>query len=232
MTYIGSDLKFRITTTKDDFTLAGCPFCIVIKNSYGRVVKRIQKGDCFFDTEGQWYFNVENVKEGLHTAVFVGAYEDDDYAKQQRTWTDIQPLYNGSVCCCTTATDPHRCCEDHKVHYEQVWDVSIDGEDYLADRYGRYVYTSDGKRIMFKNQIIDDIEDMGKVKMKMTGEEFLKLMESKEPNSEINTIPELMDAMRGISDDETVQHDVDERIEAHDQENEASDEDIDSIFPD
>ena len=227
MTYIGSDLKFRVTTTKDDFTLAGCPFCIVIKNSYGRVVKRIPKADCFFDTEGRWYFNVESVKEGPHTAVFVGAYEDDDYAKQQRVWTDIQPLYNGTTDCCGSAADQtHHCGGHHDVQYEQVWLVSIDGEDYLADSYGRYVYTSDGKRIQFKNQIIDDIEDMGKVKMKMTGDEFLQLIEGREQNSEINTIPELFDAARGISDDRTIIEEIEEQQE----ENEASDKDIDSIF--
>ena len=47
----------------------------------------------------------------------------------------------------------------------------------------------------------------------MTGDEFLKLIEGREPNSEINTIPELMDAMQGISDDRTVKEEIEDEID-------------------
>lgn len=204
---VGTDLKFRITTTKDDFTLAGCPFFIIIKNSYGRVVKRIQKTDCFFDTEGRWYFNVENIKEGMHTAVFVGVYEDDDYAKQQRAWTDIQPLYDGTTDCWP---HHHHCCSNtHEVQYEQVWTVNLADGEYLADRDGNFVYTSDGQRISFSDRSSTD----GKVRLSMTGNEFLKLIEGREPNNEINTIPELFDAARGISDDKTIIEEIEDEID-------------------
>lgn len=225
----GGDQKFRVTTTKEDFQLSEDAFFIIIKNRYGRVVQRILKNDCFYDTEGRWYFTAENIKEGEHLAVFVGQYEDDDYDKQHRTFIDIQPLYVGTAGCDAVATSQHACA-GHSIQYEQVWSVSIDGEDYLADSLGRYIYTSDGKRIQFTNQLSNDVEDMGKVKMQMTGEEFLKMWEQRDPNSEVNTIPEMMDVMRGISDDETIPQKIQEEIDENDQENEASDADIDSIF--
>ena len=39
--------------------------------------------------------------------------------------------------------------------------------------------------------------------MKMTGDEFLQFMEGRNPDGTIDTIPELMDAAQGISDDGT-----------------------------
>ena len=221
----GTDLKFRVTTTKDDFNLARDPFNVVIKNQYGRVTHRIQKNDCFYDSEGRWYFCVENPQPGEHYAVFVGAYEDDDYDKQKRIWHDRQPLFVCRDGCMETRRLSHHP-EACPVNYEQVWSVSIDGEDYLCDCDGNYVYTADGKRIQFSNDISEIIEDMGKVKMKMTGEEFLLLVEGKNPNNEIDTLPELMDAMQGISDDTTVVEEIEEKQE----ENEAGDDDIDEIF--
>ena len=221
----GNDLKFRVTTAKEDFNLARDDFNIVIKNQYGRVTHRILKGDCFYDSEARWYFTVPNIKEGEHFAVFVGAYEDDDFDRQKRIWTDRQKLFVCREGCMMTqrrARHPESC----PVSYEQVWVVSVDGADYLADFNGEYVYTSDGKRIQFSNSLSNEIEDDMKVKMKMTGDEFLKLMEGKEPNEQVNTIPELMDAMQGISDDKTII----EEIEDQQEENEASDADIDSIF--
>ena len=224
----GTDLKFRVTTTKEDFNLARDDFNIVIKNQYGRVTHRILKGDCFYDSEARWYFTVPNIKEGEHFAVFVGAYEDDDFDRQKRIWHDRQPLFIGTDDCSTA--DKKHACEGHPVQYEQVWNVSIDGEDYLADCDGNYVYTSDGKRIQFSNQLSDIVENMGKVKMQMTGEEFLKMWEQRDPNSEVNTIPEMMDVMRGITDDETIPQKIQQEIDENQDENEASDDDIDEIF--
>lgn len=205
----GTDLKFRVTVTKEDFSLARDEFNIVVKNRYGRVTHRILKNDCFYDSEQRWYFTVPNAKEGEHYAVFVGAYEDDDFNRQKRIWTDRQRLF---VCRegCMMTKRPARHPQGCPVSYEQVWVVSVDGADYLADCNGEYVYTSDGKRIQFSNSLSNKIEDDMKVKMKMTGDEFLKLMESKDPNSEVDTIPELMDAMRGISDDTTVKDEIEE----------------------
>ena len=49
--------------------------------------------------------------------------------------------------------------------------------------------------------------------MKMTGDEFLQFIEGTNPDGKIDTIPEMMSAAQGISDDETIQDDVQEQIE-------------------
>ena len=54
---------------------------------------------------------------------------------------------------------------------------------------------------------------MGKVKLKMTGEQFVQLIEGKDPNGAVNTIPELMQVMTGISDDKTVIEEIDEELD-------------------
>jgi hypothetical protein len=225
----GTDLKFRLTTTKDDFTLAGDKWNIVIKNNLGRTVRRITKNDCYYDDQGRWYFNITNPQVGTYTAIFIGAYEDEDYDEQQRIWTDRQVLFvcrEGCMMRQRRQRHPAAC----PVQYEQVWSCSIDGEDYLADCYGRYVYTSDGHRIQFTNQLSNEVEDMGKVKMQMTGEQFLQLIEGKNPNGAVNTIPELMDVMQGVDDKETIPQKIQDEIDENEEENEATDSDIDEIF--
>ena len=208
MIYPDTDLKFRITTTQSDFNLSEDTFEIKIKDQYGRVRYTIGKSDCFWDDQGNWYFVMDNVRTGIYFAWFHGRYEDEDYDDQRRDFTDVQEL-----CRVNYHDMPPRCHHRHVVQYEQVWTVSVDGEDYLADCDGNYVLTSDGNRICFRSNKQQTIEDMGKVRLNMTGDEFLQLVEGRDPNGEVNTIPEMMTAMDGISDDETIQHNVQEQIE-------------------
>lgn len=225
MIYPDTDLKFRITATQPDFNLSDDTFEIRIKDQYGRVRYTIRKSDCFYDDLGQWYFVMDNVRTGIYFAWFKGRYEDEDYDDQHRDFTDVQEL-----CRVNYPTGRRRHCHKHVVQYEQVWTVNMDGEDYLCDCNGKYILTAEGDRICFKNNKQEIIEDMGKVRMKMTGDEFLQFIEGTNPDGKIDTIPEMMAAAQGISDDETIQDDVQEQIEEHDEDNEATDADIDSIF--
>ena len=68
--------------------------------------------------------------------------------------------------------------------------------------------------------------------MKMTGDEFLQLIEGRNPDGAIDTLPEMLDAARGISDQQTIKGEVQEQIDENEQENEATDSDIDEIFDD
>lgn len=208
MNYPGTDLKFRITTTQPDFSLSEDFFEIRLKDQYGRLRQTITKSDCFWDDLGNWYFVIDNAKSGVYYAFFHGYYEDEDYDDQHRDFTDVQELcrvgYIGSPCHC-------KC--KHVVQYEQVWTVSVDGDEYLADADGKYILTSDGKRICFKSDKSQAIEEMGKVRMKMTGDEFLQFMEGRNPDGKIDTLPEMLDAAQGIGDDETIQHEVQDQVE-------------------
>lgn len=226
MTYPGTDLKFRITATQPDFQLSEDWFEIRIKDQYGRVRWTLKRDDLFWDDQGQWYFVMDDVRKGIYYAFFHGRYEDEDYDDQRRDFYDIQELcrvgYLGGKCCC-------KC--KHVVQYEQVWTVSIDGDEYLCDCDGKYILTVDNKRICFKSDKAQEIEDMGKVRLQtMTGDEFKQFVEDHKPNGEIDTLPEMLDAAKGISDDETIHEHTVGQMEEHDADNEATDADIDSIF--
>lgn len=232
--YPGMDVKFQVTTEWEDFQLTEDPFEIVIKNGYGRMVKTIKKADCFWDEDGRYYFTLKNVQRGIYRAYFKGDYEDEDYDTQRATITDLQDLLivpsnvresNGGNITFTPS------CK-HKVHYRLVTIVSIDGDDYLADCNGKYILTQDGKRICFKSDKSQEIEDMGKVRLDtLTGDEFKKLIEGNNPDGQIDTIPEMLRAAEGISDDgTTIKEEVAQQIDDSQEENEATDDDIDEIF--
>ena len=189
MIYPGDDLKFRVTTEIPDFQLSEDNFIIVVRDRYKRIVARIAKDDCFYDDHGNFYFTLEKVRTGWYYAFFTAYREDEDFDDQRAAFADTQPLCTVGYCE-KHAPRMHDCdCGHHLVHYEQVWVVSVDGADYLTDCYGRYVMGSDDKRIQFTNATSQHVDDMGKVKMKMTGEEFLKKWEGRDQNGEINTVP-------------------------------------------
>ncbi len=223
---IGADLKFRVTVTKESFSLDDDNFTIVIKNRWGRVVGRILKRDCYQDSQMRCYFNVENIAEGEHYAIFVGTCIDGDYGKALRFWNDRQLIFIGRDGCIGAEPHPVSIPDDCPVQYEQIWSVNVGDGEYLTDINGNFVYTSDGKRIFFRGRLTAD----GKVRMSMTGDEFLQLIEGRDPNGEVNTIPEMMAAMDGITDEETIPQKIQDEIDENEQENEASDSDIDSIF--
>lgn len=225
----GGDLKFRVTPHIDDFLISEDPFQIIIKNQTGRVCYRIPRGVCFYDSEGRWYFGLEHVQEGLYEAVFCAKVEDDDYDKQRCVVTDRRLL----IAVGRYALPPEPTEEPQKpwVEYEQVWTISVDGADYLADKDGRYILTADGQRIQFNNAISDKIDNMGKVKLDtMTGEQFKQLVEGKDPNGEIDTLREMLDAAKGISDDETIHEHAGQQIEEELEEEAATNDDIDEMF--
>ena len=229
----GGDLKFRVTPHIDDFLISEDPFQIIIKNQTGRVCYRIPRGHCFYDSEGRWYFGLEHVQEGLYEAIFCAKVEDDDYDKQRCVVTDRRLL----IAVGRYALPPEPTEEPQKpwVEYEQVWTVSVDGADYLADKDGRYILTADGQRIQFNNAISDKIGNMGKVKLDtMTGEQFKQLVEGKNPNGEIDTLPEGSVGSREIEDGGVQMEDLAPEVRAKlnpaDNEQYSENSDVDEMF--
>lgn len=230
-----SDAKFRVTADIPEFDMERNDFHIIILNQVGRMKANVDKDECFKDNLGKYYFTLERMATGLYFAKFVASVPDDDYNKQERIVTDNQLLcfvgnYDANLKFLVNRSS------EHKVHYEQVWTANLDDGEYLADINGDFVLTADGQRISFQGRSSSD----GKVRLQMTGDEFKQLIEGRDPNGEVNTIPELMDAMRGITDEETIQHDVQEQIEENNLENEEgldelnhislTDEDLEDIF--
>jgi hypothetical protein len=123
-------------------------------------------------------------------------------------WHDSQLLFIGRDGCIGTESRPTPHGDDCPVSYEQIWTVNVADGEYLADRDGNFFYTSDDKRISFSDRSSSD----GKVRLSMTGDEFLKKWEGRDPNGEIDTIPEMFDAARGISDDTTIKNEIEEEV--------------------
>ena len=70
---------------------------------------------------------------------------------------------------------------------------------------------------------------MGKVYLDtMTGEEFKQFIEGRNPDGQINTLPEMMDAAQGISDQETIKEEIQSEVEESDVER-VSPEDLDNF---
>ena len=89
--YPGTDRKFMVTTTQEDFLLVDDDFEITVIDPYRRQ-RRIAKQDCFFDSDGRYYFTLERTLRGTYYAWFKGWYEDDDYDEQTRQFTDASCL--------------------------------------------------------------------------------------------------------------------------------------------
>ena len=220
--YPGMDVKIQVETFFDDFRLTDDSFRIVIRDAYGRIVRTVEKDDCFWDADGRYYFTMEKVKKGVYYAFFDGSYEDEDYDSQLAGITDWQKMLEvpspalADGCKKQYIRDGQCLCR-HRVRYTVVTTVSIDGDEYLCGSDGKYILTSDGKRICFKNDKREKVENMGKVYLEtMTGDEFKQLIEGENPNGKIDTIPEQMRAMQGISDDSTVKEEIQEEVSESD----------------
>lgn len=215
----GMDVKFQVTTSFDNFLMAENPFRIIIKDQYGRPVKTIRKEDGFWDKDDRFYFVLEKMRRGIYYAYFTGSYDDEDFDDQCATVSDIQELLRvpGSIhgCPCQSG-DNILYCNCHRVHYEFVTTVDIDGDECLCGSDGKYILTSDGYRICFKDGIRKQTKDMAKVYLEtMTAKEFKQFIEGRNPNGTIDTVPELMDAANGINEgDGTIKEEIDTEVQS------------------
>ena len=150
MIYEGTDLKFRIIPKNEILNMDDMWFTISVKNRWGQVVYETDKDDCFRDSDGNYYFTMENVRNGVLNAIFTTGVYDEDYVKLERVFTDIRHLTSVGVCDCQTDDDECECVENHIVAYEQVWTMNIDEGEYLVGSDGSFIITSDGMRIKFK----------------------------------------------------------------------------------
>ena len=230
MIYPHTDLKFRITITASDFNPRSNPWSLRVIDRFGRVFKEYAKKDFIRDTEGNYYFQMKDVLTGEYKAITTIGIPDEDFASGYQQRTDAQIFLHVNMMMCHPACGCRHKTDGMEVIIERVWSVSIDGEDYLDDVDGNPILTSEGEKIYFINPIDQEDEDMGKVKLNMTGDEFKKLIEGENPDGQIDTIPEMVRAMQGIKDDETIQEDTQQQIDENMEESAADHSDIDEIF--
>lgn len=213
MIYPHTDIKFRITITASDFNQRSNPWSLRVIDRFGRVFKEYAKNDFIRDSEGRFYFDMKNVLTGEYKAVTTIGIPDEDFTTGYQQRTDAQIFLHVNMCMCHPMCGCHCKTDGMEVLIERVWIINIDGGDYLAESDGTPILDKNGEKIYFTNYIDEGDEIMPPVKLNMTGDEFKQLVEGFDPNSEVNTIPELIHAMQGISDETTVKQEIKDETE-------------------
>lgn len=209
-----TSLKYLILIEADDFIQGIDPWHVEIRDQFHRHLINIEKEDCYRDNLGHFYFNLNDVPTGKYEAKTTAQVPDDDFRDGYMTIIDRQDLVSVGLHDCPChhkETCPCHETEGIKVTFERVYTKHIDGGDYLCDKFGNYILTSDGKRISFTtNNIIS--EDMAKVTLNMSGEEFLQLIQGRDKEGKVESLVEVVDVMQGMSDEEEMQVTTNEDI--------------------
>ena len=208
MIYPNTSLKYQVVITAEGFSQDLDPWKIIVRDKYKLIHAVINKNGCIRDSEGGFYFILPKVMTGIYDAITTVEIPDDNYAEGYMLLTDKQELVKVGIETnpCVPDVCPCHDTEGLEVTFTRVFAKSIDDIDYLVDSEGNYITTSEGKRIRF----VDGKEDTYKAtRLDMTGEQFKQLVEGTDPNGEVNTLPEVMNAMTGIGDDTTVKEETD-----------------------
>lgn len=200
MIHAGTDLKFRVKTQIEGFTMKNDDFSIVIKDWCGRTKYVIYKRDCLVGSDGNYYFTIDNVPNGLLVAVFKAKRIDTDFEDDYQTVVDRQNLVyvGGNDYCCDSESQET---DGMAVAYKRVWTVNISGYVFLAEEDGTPILDSEGQKIYLLSSVADT---SAAVPLGMTSAQLKQLLEGHNPNGKIDTIPELIDAAGGINDDTEV----------------------------
>ena len=194
MIYPGTDLKFKVSAIGRGMTLADNDFTLVVKNGYGRVMLVADKQDMLTDSAGGFYFTMSAVPSGSYTAILTIAKVDINFDGARQHIVDQSPLctVSGSnVKMGGPGTDGLVVC------YERIWTVNIGDGVYLCDVNGNPILDVDGNPIILQEQGSEQSD----VRLSMTAEEFKQLIEGRNKNGKIDTLPEVMDAVEDIGDD-------------------------------
>ena len=210
MNYAGSDLKFRITIDMAGFSMDDDDFMVRVKNRWGQVKYDIKKDDMLYDSQGQWYIALKTMQAGTYYAITTAVLPDYDFDDHQQCIMDIQELcrISSGECCCH---EKKQCsCEKHmKVTFEQVWIVNSEHGAYLADCDGIPILDCDGNKIYFT----EAPKPSRDTRLSMTSDEFKMLIEGRNEDGKIDTLPEVMDTLGGLAEDTEVDISSDQDID-------------------
>lgn len=206
----GTDVKFKVTAVINGFIMAEDPFIIVVKNQWGQVKYTVNKYNTLHDAEGNFYFALPAMARGEYTASLTALIEDEDFPDGVRRMVDVRWLVTiGSE----DKSVRHDKTDGADVKYERVWIVSVEGDVYLTDEDGNALLDKDGQRIYLTRT---DQDQSTKVRLSLTGNEFKQLVEGRNQNGKIDTLPEAFDTLSGIDEDTEVtistQEDIDEMM--------------------
>ena len=206
MIYTGTDLKFKVSASVVGFQLKRDNFCIVIKNRWNQVKYIIEKGDMLTDNDGNYYFMITNVQKGVYYAELTAEKEDTDFDTGIQHMVDRQYLVSVES---EEFFDEHTT-EGMAVAYQRVWFVSVGGYVYLAESDGTPILDSNGQKIYLKSSGKDEGAD---VHLDITVKQLKELLEGRNENGKIDTIPEIVDTLGGMEENTEVgisqQEDID-----------------------
>ena len=197
MIYPGTDLKYKVTAIGRGFDMNVDDWYAIVKNGFGRVMLIVRKGNALTDRHGAYYFMLPKVQAGSYTVDFYAHKADWNF--QDR----VQRITTHSNLCTVGGADTARVdAEADGLHvcFERVWTVNIGEHVYLTDENGQPVLDSEGNEIWLDET---GSESAG-VRLSMTGDQLKQLLEGRNPNGKIDTVPELMDAAGGLDDDTEV----------------------------
>ena len=206
MIYTGTDLKFKVSASVVGFQLKCDNFCVVVKNRWNQVKYVIEKNEMMTDDNDNYYFMLPNVQKGVYYAELTAEKEDTDFDSGVQHMVDRQYLVSVES---EEFFDEHTT-EGMAVAYQRVWFVSVGGYVYLAESDGTPILDSDGNKIYLKSSGKDESAE---VHIDITVKQLKELLEGRNDNGKIDTIPEVIDALGGMEENTEVsvsqQEDID-----------------------
>lgn len=207
MIYTGTDLKFKMSASVVGFHLKYDNFCVVIKNRWNQVKYIIEKSDMLTDNSGNYYFMITNVQKGVYYAELTVERNDNDFDSGIQHMVDRQYLVSVDS---EEFFDENTSTEGMAVAYQRVWYVNVGGYVYLAESDGTPILDADGNRIYLRSSGSDESAD---VHLDITVKQLKELLEGKNDNGKIDTIPEMVDTLGGMEENTEVsvsqQEDID-----------------------
>lgn len=198
MIYPGTDTKWKLTCTSPGFTMSDDRISLDIFNRWGQVVLSITKEDMLSDSEGNYYFCLPNVKRGVYYANVSMIVGDGDFPDDQRHTVCRRYLCSVGACDCNTRQENECSCDDGiSVAFERVWWVNLLHGAYLCDKDGNPILDADGNPIYLDGKPTEQ----AKARLNLTIEQLKRLLEERDSNGTIDTLPEAFDALGGINDD-------------------------------
>lgn len=179
----GTDLKYRVDFNVEGYNPLIDGFKVAVKNRWGDSKYLFDNENALTDTEGNIYITLDAVPSGVYYAETTVGLADRDF--QDGRQHIVYKCHLVNVGCGVQQAQACNCQPEYgSVEFTRVYTLNIGDGTYLYDSDGNPIEGSDGQ----------------KVRLSMTAQEAKDLLEGRNDNGTIDTIPEVMDALGGMND--------------------------------